>query len=71
MDVNNVSFKGTADYNNYYQYYQPEINEQVQQTQEDKQKSNAAKYMIGATALAGVVSLFCAATCTIIKKKED
>lgn len=56
MNVNNISHNGIRNYGNYYPYEQQNITSE-QQPQEDKTKSNAAKYMIGATALAGLVAL--------------
>ena len=56
MGTNNVTFKGNYGYN--YNLYQPKVMYSQEQTlEEDEQKSNAAKYMIGATALAGTIAL--------------
>ena len=56
MNTNNITFKGNYDYS-YNPYSQNVSGYSKQPVAEDKQKSNAAKYMIGATALAGVVAL--------------
>ena len=57
MNANNVTFRSNYGYE-YNPYQQQNVaTYQEQPVVEDKQKSNAAKYMIGATALAGVVAL--------------